>query len=440
MQVTRLSVLMALEMVALLACGGSGASDLGPATDVDARESIAPPADVPADSGDEDAGPVEVADGEDAPAGVDAQEAAGDLPLPPDAAEADEADTAWPATDDDLVAIPAGSFEMGDHSGLGGQDPAHPSDEVPLHTLQISAFHLGRTEVTCARYVAFLDAAYAAGELEVSDGVVRGQGAPAIWFQTRAADPTSPVTFEGGTFAVADGRDQHPITHVRWEGAAAYANWRSRQEGLAPCIDLASGTLDYAVPCYRLPTEAEWEYAALGGRTDPYPVYPWGDDLDPLKANWPSSADPWEPGPEPKTTPVGFFDGSLRHKADFGWPAPLETFQTHDGTNGYGLVDMAGNAWEWVADWYGRDYYAKSPAANPPGPTEAEASPMPDGKKYRGMRGGNWYNGTTPERPDGHSRVSNRDPSYFRGPGDPNGPWFHVGFRLVLAHAEGDTP
>ena len=62
-------------------------------------------------------------------------------------------------------------------------------------------------------------------------------------------------------------------------------------------------------------------------------------------------------------------------------------------------------------------------------PTKAEASPMPDGKPYRGMRGGSWFNGA----PDGHSRISNRDPSYFRGPGDPNGPWHIVGFRVVLA-------
>jgi phosphatidylethanolamine-binding protein (PEBP) family uncharacterized protein len=86
---------------------------------------------------------------------------------------------------------------------------------------------------------------------------------------------------------------------------------------------------------------------------------------------------------------------------------------------------MTGNVWQLVNDWYGRDYYAYSPAENPPGP--ASGSIMPDGKPYRGMRGGNWYNGE-----NGHSRVSNRNPSYFRGPQDPNHPYYHLSFRVVL--------
>ena len=101
----------------------------------------------------------------------------------------------------------------------------------------------------------------------------------------------------------------------------------------------------------------------------------------------------------------------------------LDSFYTN--ANGYGLYDMAGNVWQFVNDWYGRDYYAHSPADNPPGPIQG--SPMPDGKAYRGMRGGNWYNGE-----NGHSRVSNRNPSYYRGPQDPEHPYYHVGFRVVL--------
>ena len=122
---------------------------------------------------------------------------------------------------------------------------------------------------------------------------------------------------------------------------------------------------------------------------------------------------------------------SLRRKADFGWPGEQETFQTANGANGFGLYDMSGNVWQWCTEWYERGYYAYSPAENPPGP--AQGSPMPDGKPYRCMRGGSWFNGEF-----GHGRVSNRDPSYYRGPdpvtglSDADGPWFHIGFRVVL--------
>jgi len=86
-----------------------------------------------------------------------------------------------------------------------------------------------------------------------------------------------------------------------------------------------------------------------------------------------------------------------------------------------------------LLDWYERDYYAYSPAKNPPGPERG--SLMPDGKAYRAMRGGNWYNGE-----NGHGRVSNRNPSYYRGPQDPDHPYYHVGFRVVLPVAAESRP
>ena len=144
------------------------------------------------------------------------------------------------------------------------------------------------------------------------------------------------------------------------------------------------------------------EFAGRGGLHNPYRNFPWGDEADATKANWPESRNPFRGGPQPWTTPVGFFNGQLQRQADFGWPGAPETFQTSNGANGYGLYDMAGNVWQFVNDWYGRDYYAYSPTNNPPGP--ASGSLMPDGKPYRGMRGGNWYNGE-----NGHSRVPTRN-------------------------------
>ncbi len=99
---------------------------------------------------------------------------------------------------------------------------------------------------------------------------------------------------------------------------------------------------------------------------------------------------------------------------------------------------MSGNVWEWINDWYASDYYTNcvlnNLVTNPPGPVTG--SLMPDGKPYRGLRGGNWFNG---QDQYGHARVSNRDPSYYRGPGDPNGPWFHVGFRVARGVVDGSV-
>ena len=329
-----------------------------------------------------------------------------------------------------MMPIPAGEFEMGDHQGF--VDPQHPSDEIPLHTVHIDAFYMSATETTNQQYADYLNAALSLGTIEIKSGAVYGKNGSEIYFTTRQADEYSQIQWDGRAFVVLNNRGSHPVTSVRWFGAAAYTNWLSQKNGLEPCFDLTTGKCDFTKKSYRLPTEAEWEYAARGGLKSPYMVFPWGNDNDKAKANWPGSGDPYETGPMPWTTPVGFYNGELRQKANFNWPGSQESYQTHNGVNGYGLYDVAGNVWEYVYDWYGRDYYQASPLDNPRGPESG--SPMPDGKPYRGMRGGNWYNGD-----DGHARVANRNPSYFRGPQDPNHPYYHVGFRVAL-DLHGTTP
>ena len=325
-----------------------------------------------------------------------------------------------------MVPIPAGSFQMGDHNGF--VDGSHPSDEIPIHTVQLSAFLVGKTDVTVQHFRDFLASALAAGTIRVSSGTVYLAAGSDPLFLTRTADQYSRIGWDGTAFTVLDARGDHPVTSVLWHGAAAYCNWLSLREDRTPCYDTSTWTCDFSKDGYRLPTEAEWEYAGRGGRLSPYTAYPWGDTPDKTKANWPSSGDPYEAGTLPWTTPVGFFDGSLRRKSDFGWPGSAETYQTSDGANGYGLYDMAGNVWQWCHDWYGKAYYSASPASDPTGPTTGD--PMPDGKPYRVLRGGNWFNGDNINGiDDGHSRVSNRDPSYYRGPQDPNHPYYHIGFR-----------
>ena len=336
-------------------------------------------------------------------------------------AEAQGAD-ASPTNPQGWVLVPSGEFDMGDHHDLGGRE--HRSDEVPIHTVRLDPFYMAATEVTNAEYCRFLNDAATARSIVVRDGFVYADDGSTLYCDTVDADPASSIRWDGQGFILVGKREGHPVVCVRWHGAAAFCNWLSEENGYKPCYDSATWNCDYSRDGFRLPTEAEWEYAALGGQHEPYCIFPWGDDPDETKANWPNCGDPYETGPFPWTTPVGFYNGALRAREDFGWPGTQAEYQTSDGANGYGLYDMSGNVWEWVNDWYRRDYYAMSPGANPTGPDSGQ--PMPDGKPYRVLRGGNWYNGEW-----GHGRSANRDPSYFRGPDDPNHRWYHIGFRVV---------
>lgn len=152
-----------------------------------------------------------------------------------------------------------------------------------------------------------------------------------------AESPHTPAGFEGNGSAgwpeVARLRPDHPVVGVTWFGAEAYCRWTGR----------------------RLPTEAEWEKAARGtdGR-----VWPWGNDVTPdsTRANLHGEGD----GYPRSTAPAGAFP---------------------PGASPFGALDMAGNVWEWVSDWYGADFYAKSPRRNPKGP---------DRGGVRTLRGGSW--------------------------------------------------
>jgi formylglycine-generating enzyme required for sulfatase activity len=160
---------------------------------------------------------------------------------------------------------------------------------------------------------------------------------------------------------------------VSWYGAAAYCNWRSQQEGKERCYDLSTWNCDFSKNGYRLPTEAEWEYAARGGLSGRR--FPWGDTITHSRANYYSSSSysydtsptrgyhpTWNDGVYPYTAPAGSF-----------------------AANGYGLYDMAGNAWEWCNDWYQSDYYTgrPNPDVNPTGPISGSS---------RVERGGGWGN------------------------------------------------
>jgi len=336
-----------------------------------------------------------------------------------------------------FVRIPGGSYVMGDHFNF--VDPDHPSDEIPLHTVTISPFYMSTTLVSNREYADYLNAAMKSGLIEVRSGSVYAVGGTEVFFYTTTAVPLSTISWTNNAFVVRSGRELHPVTGVRWFGAAAYANWLSARDGYTPCYDLSTGSCDLAKNGYRLPTEAEWEYAARGGQTNPYYQFPWGNDTnaDGALANWQGSGDPWENGDYPHTTPVGFYNGSLRNKSDYNWPAAATSYQTRNGSNAFGLYDMAGNVWQWVNDWYSSTYYQycvnNNIIADPPGPASGDVFADHGGMAYRGLRGGTWWNGGG-QQFYGYSRVSNRDPSWSLGGSpdkNPDSAWLQVGFRLV---------
>jgi formylglycine-generating enzyme required for sulfatase activity len=326
------------------------------------------------------------------------------------------------------VQITGGEYEMGDHFGF--VDPGHPSDETPLHKVKVNSFSIATTETTNKQLLDYLTSALSNGLIEVRNNMVYAVGGSDIYYLTNQYASFYSIGFDGSNFSIKDFRANHPVVGVMWYGAAAYCNWLSLQKGLQQCYNLTSWVCDFTKNGYRLPTEAEWEYAARGGHTNPYYNYPNGNAIDITSVNLPDSHDPYETVDYPNTTPVGFYDGKLKLKSEYNWPGSVSSYQTNNGANGFGLYDMEGNVWEFMNDWYGQDYYSVSPYDNPKGPDTGFI--MPDGKPYRGMRGGNWYNGlVTNGVNDGHSRVSNRNPSYYRGPQDPNHPYYHLGFRVV---------
>ena len=180
-----------------------------------------------------------------------------------------------------MVLIPAGKFEMGDHFGY--VDPKHESDETPIHAVRLDSFYIGINDVTTKEYCEFLNAALAQKLIEVRNGGVYLVGGSDLLCDTRASSPSSEVGWGGKTFSVLDKKENHPMVCVRWFGAVVYCDWLSAQENLPVCYDTKSWDCDFNKSGIRLPTEAEWEFAARGGAQNPYFNFPWGNDPDPKK-------------------------------------------------------------------------------------------------------------------------------------------------------------
>lgn len=264
-----------------------------------------------------------------------------------------------------FVTIPAGEFMMGSDEKPESLAKAYPAydkarfglltDEAPVHRVRIShAFQMGQHEVTVGQFRAFLLASGYVPESE-ADGT-GGYGYRADY------DPAK--TRRGDAFEGRDRRyswrnpgwpqsDAHPVVNITWHDAVALAEWLSKTEGRR----------------YRLPTEAEWEYAARAGTRTRYAC---GDDPACLgqMANV-FDADSARLWPQWQSRALKSADG-------YPFTAPVGSF----APNAWGLYDMHGNAWEWVSDWHADDYYAHSPVDDPQGPADGSV-------KVR--RGGSWH-------------------------------------------------
>ena len=209
-------------------------------------------------------------------------------------------------------------------------------DEIPSHRVFLDAFYIDKYEVTNARFQQFVQATGYRTQAEREGGGKIRTGAQ-TWVQVSDANWRSPRG-QGSSIA---GLEAHPVVQVSWHDAKAYCTWAGK----------------------RLPTEAEWEKAARGtdGR-----LYPWGNQTDGTRVNFCDRNCPFE-----------WRDASV----DDGSPstAPVGSYET--GKSPYGVYDMAGNVWEWVADWYEATYYRRSPARNPQGPTSGTQVVL---------RGGSW--------------------------------------------------
>lgn len=252
-----------------------------------------------------------------------------------------------------MVLVPSGEFLMGDSAGF-----AH---EKPVRKVKVQGFYMDQTPVTYADFIKYVD-----------DGGSKTR----YWDYSSYNIP------------------EQPVTGISWYHAINYCNWRSHKEGLSPAYiptgkrdawGLEDWRLDTTANGYRLPTEAEWEYAARGGLEQK--DYPWGDDFTDSWAN---------------------YDTDKGHKESEWWRlAPVNSQKK----NNYDLYGMAGNVWEWCTDWYDEGTYTQMRACNPKNIGAGRS---------RVMRGGGWGS-PSPE----YLKVFRRS---YAAPSNYN---YAIGFRCV---------
>lgn len=266
-----------------------------------------------------------------------------------------------------MVYVPAGHVEMGSSEAeiaramemFKSAENTEPirnwfDDETPKHRVWVGAYYLDKHEVTNREFMKFVRAGGYKKKIFWSD---EGRN----WLHNKQV--TTPECFDDTRFNDPD----HPIVCINWYEASAYAKWAGK----------------------RLPTEAEWERAARG---DDNRSFPWGNDISPKNGHRLN----YHPG------------GETQDKDGYRFTAPVASYP--NGVSPFGILQMAGNVWEWCEDWYGENYYAKSQKKNPTGPRKG---------KEKIVRGGSWLN----------SIVSIR--TTYRSYVDPKLRYSHIGLRCA---------
>ena len=293
----------------------------------------------------------------------------------------------------EMVSVPAGTFTMGRRDD-GDDGTWGWSDELPRHQVTLSAYQIGKYEVTNAQYCEVLNWALAQGYLKNStEGAYTGGDVYASGQMLLAvvSDSRCQIQYTDGTFTWKSrtgsggaifSMENHPVFYVTWYGAVAFCNWLSEKEGLTPCYNLSTWALTVPYPQgYRLPTEAEWERAAAW---DGSKHWIFGFISDTLtgknRCNYydgnPSYLNPLGLTSYPYSSPVGWFNGVN--------VSPNGSIQTQDSPSPVGAYDMCGNAWEWCHDWYSGSYYSGGAMTNPIGPASGS---------LRVLRSGDWATG-----------------------------------------------
>jgi formylglycine-generating enzyme required for sulfatase activity len=311
--------------------------------------------------------------------------------------------------------IPGGEFSMGaqdppdkehDHVGMQATE-----DSRPIHRVYVDAFWIDKTDVTNAEFAKFVAATHYVTQAERKPTAEEFPDAPPenlVAGSVVFAPPDHPVALDNhlqwwsyvkgadwrhpdGPGSSIKGKENYPVVQVSYDDALAYAKWAGK----------------------RLPTEAEWEFAARGGLAGK--PFVWGDTFQPG-------------GKFLANTFQGHFPNSNVSSDGFNGTSPVTKFPP----NGYGLYDMAGNVWQWTSDWYRPDYYRHLAAQgavtrNPSGP-DSSYDPAEPGVKKRSMRGGSYLC---------TDQYCSRYMVGTRGKGEVTTGTNHLGFRCVRSRSQG---